>query len=113
VFIPWVLAEVLDELPAIIFRVELLRPANLYNFLFASLDTSSLRMDTIGSSKTLVNTTSIPWRKNPEDPLNHCQCEDLKFHIPYLLKCHTSPHMGELRNACNILVEKPEGKRPL
>jgi hypothetical protein len=22
-------------------------------------------------------------------------------------------HMGEMRNACNILVGKPEGKRPL
>jgi hypothetical protein len=36
-----------------------------------------------------------------------------KWLIYYSLRLVVTAHMGEMRNACNILVRKPEGKRPL
>jgi hypothetical protein len=36
----------------------------------------------------------------------------LNLHIKQEMEGHVA-HMGEMRNACKILVGKPEGKRPL
>jgi hypothetical protein len=33
--------------------------------------------------------------------------------IDYMCSKNTMPHMGEKRNAFEVLVGKPEGKRPL
>jgi hypothetical protein len=42
-------------------------PFFLYNFLFASLDTSTLKMETVGSTEMLVNASNTTQCINPKD----------------------------------------------